>query len=151
MSIPGPAVPHGRRTPGCCRIKEVCGCLLHLLLGLVSVARDYVVFQRMVFLILHFERLPFVIDELYADLAVRAVLFGIGWRVAQRVLIPDRIVDRPENIRHLTFKAGEKGISASHARERRELVVCLKVVNFVRPEHSPAGISRESRRLSCSD
>ena len=76
--------------PGCCG-------LIHLLLSLVPIARNDVVFQGMMLLILHLERLPFVVHQFHSNLAIAAVLLGIRRRVVQNVLITNGIIDGMEN------------------------------------------------------
>ena len=67
--------------------------LLHFLAGAVSVARDDVVLQRLVLLVLHAQRVPFVVDQFDAQLAIGAVLLGVGGMVDELVLRADVLVD----------------------------------------------------------
>ena len=59
--------------------------LLDFLAGAVSVARNDFVFQRLVFFVLHAQRMPFVVDKLNPKLAIGAVHLGVAGMVDELV------------------------------------------------------------------
>ncbi len=82
--------------------------LLHFLLGAIAVAGDDVVFQRLVLLVLHAQRLAFVVHQLHAQLALGAVLLGVGGAVDQLVLGADVLVDVVHIVGQFARKRGAK-------------------------------------------
>ncbi len=60
--------------------------LFHFLLGAVAVARNDVVLQRLVLLVLNAQRLPLVIHQLDAQLAIRSILLGVARLIDQLIL-----------------------------------------------------------------
>ena len=61
--------------------------------GVVAVAGDDGVLQGFVLFVLHAEGVAFVVDEEDFDLAVGAVVFGVGGAVGEDVLVADGVVD----------------------------------------------------------
>jgi hypothetical protein len=72
--------------------------LLHFLLGAIAFAGDDVVFERLVLLVLDAQRLAFVVHQLHAQLAIGAVLLGVGGPVDQLVFGADVLVDLLEKM-----------------------------------------------------
>jgi hypothetical protein len=78
--------------------------LLHLLLRLVTVARDDLIFNVFVFLVPQLQWVPGLIDELNLDLAEGAVKSSVGGMVRDGVLVADGLGDVSENLPQLAIE-----------------------------------------------
>ena len=90
-------------------------------------------------------------DRLHSDLPVAAVLLGIGRRVGEDVLVPDRVIDGMKDVWHLALESGKERHAAGHARERGHLVIGLEVVDPLGAEHAATSVAGDPGKLSRPD
>src|SRR5580698_2851511 len=96
--------------------------LLHFLLGLVTVARDDVVLQRLVLFVLDAQGLAFVVDQFHAQLAESSVLLGVGGPVHEFILRADVLVDLAEVVGQFAGEAGKVAGPTGDARKGAHLI-----------------------------
>jgi hypothetical protein len=76
---------------------SVCG-LFDGEFGVVSVAGNDGVLLRLSLFVCHAEGMAFVVDEKDLDLAIAAVVVGVGGTVGEDVLVADGVVDLGEDV-----------------------------------------------------
>ena len=76
------------------------------MLGGVAVARDDLILDVLVLLVLDLQRLVVRPHQLHFQLAIGAVLLGVGGLVGDGVLIADGLRDLAEDFRQLALKRG---------------------------------------------
>ena len=105
-------------------------------LGLVSVAGNDRVFQRLALFVLHLQWVTFVVDQDDFDLAIGAVVRRVGGAVGKQVLVADGVVDLGKVVGHLALEDGREAEASGHCCEGSELVLGLQVVEFANPATS---------------
>src|SRR5271165_5940417 len=105
------------------------GALLHLVLGGVAIARDDLVLDVLVLLVLDFQRLVIGADQLHLQLAIAAVLLGVGGLIGDGVLVANRAANLTEDFRKLARKSGDVTLPARHLGEVMHLVIGLGVIH----------------------
>ena len=71
-----------------------------------------------------------VVDEEDFDVAVTAVVFGVGGAVGEDVLVADGVVDLGEDVRECALEDGAEAHAAGHGGEGVELVLGLEVIHL---------------------
>jgi hypothetical protein len=77
---------------------RICGWLFDGEFGFVAIAGYDGVLEGLVFFVLHAEGMAFVVDEQDFDLAIGAVIFGVGGAVGEDVLVADGVADGGEDV-----------------------------------------------------
>ncbi len=98
--------------------------------GVVAVAGDDGVLLGFAFFVLHAQWMAFVVDQKDFDLAVGAVVFGVGGTVGQDVLVADGVVDLAEDVGQRTLEERGEVKAACHVGEGLELILSLEVVHL---------------------
>src|ERR1019366_323105 len=103
--------------------------LVHFVFGGVALARRNRVLDVVVLLVLDDERLVVRSHQFYLQLAIGAVLLGVGGLVGDGVLITDRLGHFPENVRQFTHQPRSIAAASGHPGEGVYLVLGLNVVH----------------------
>ena len=91
------------------------------------------------------------IHKLHADLAELAVFRLVGGRIAQLVLIAERLIDGREGAGHLRGKPREKSLSTGLFGECSQFVIALQEVHFLRAAQGAARLRNGAGKLQDSD
>src|ERR1039458_3193923 len=103
--------------------------LFHLVLGGVALASHDLILDIVVLLVLEDERLVIRPNQFYLQLAIGAVLLGVGGLIRDGVLITDRLGHFAENIWQFTHEPRRVAAAAGHPGKGRHLVLGLEVVH----------------------
>src|SRR5450759_1211875 len=105
-------------------------CLLHRVLRRVPLARVDNVLKVLTLLIMNLQWTAVGRLKFHFQLAVGAVLFGVGGMVRDAVLVADVGPDLVEYLRQFALKTREVGAASGKAGEGPHLVIGLQVVHI---------------------
>jgi len=110
--------------------------------GVVAVAGDDGVLLGVALFVLHAEGMAFVVDQEDLDLAVTAVVFGVGGAVGEDVFVADGVVDLAEDVGERALEERIEAHTTGQCGEGVHLVLRLKVVHIGDPSaHASAAFA----------
>ena len=136
-----------------------CGWLFDGEFGFVAVTGDDGIFEGLVFFVLHAEGMAFVVDKQNFDLAIGAVVFGVGGTVGEDVFVADGVADGGEDVGERSLEHRVEAEPPGHGGEGAHLVFSLEVVHAANRAHAAAcvgqladecaGANGEDRDVGC--
>jgi hypothetical protein len=120
----------------------ICGGLFDGEFGFVAVAGYDGILEGLVFFVLHAEGMAFVVDEQDFDLAIGAVIFGVGGAVGEDVLVADGVADGGEDVGERSLEHRVEAETTRHGGEGAHLVLSLEVVHAADGAHAAACVGQ---------